>query len=986
MQPSKLNIMSINFNSIISPERRLAFFNILKNHKPHICFLSETRLSARHKPTFDGFNIIRNDSGRGTAIILKQSYKFNIVPFQSDIFSVCLATITSRNPTGLTSKILIGSIYIPSNAGQRLSAELDRFHALINTFDAALIGGDFNARHSSWGDNVHNRNGNLIYNWFYNGPFLNLDLIAPNSPTFPRSSSVLDFFIISSSLNSASNVANSSTCSTFSTPSDHFGILLKLNIINFFPLMQPPVTYTSFENTDWEAFRTGLHNGLSLLNVPTERNISNLEIDTLISEINERISSCVETNSCVRDAKNSKYNHISDFTKKLFRLRNIWLTQLKRLYHRHLNRINDEYRQLHSRIQCLSKIIRERVKIDTNNAFRSRLKKIKPSPQAFKEIDRITGRKFFGTDISKGVLIHNGQELVDIYDKLNACRGFYSLLYSETEPVLNYNDETEISSTVNQFCDTQLNRTLTSFTPSNLATNPNLAPFTTPNAVNMLRISLSNKKSSGIDQISNFILRKCPHSLDVVLSSLFNHCINNAYFPTIWKRAKILPIAKKKSAKELTDFRPISLLSNIGKLFERVIAEQLNNFCEESNVIPNNQFGFKRGHSTEHASLVLHNKIVQNLRYKRCTVSLDIDLEKAFDSVWHKGLLYKLIRLNCPTWLTRIIRSFLENRCSSIFIGSESSDYFPIYSGVVQGSILGPTLFNIFIHDFPFQYPMLEEPGAILYADDTIILASDTRPINALNKIKGKLPILVKYFDKWGLKINTAKCGITCFRNASGRGHYLAVKESKSLTLEINGNHIPLRDEMKYLGIHFHNRLLFNKHARKVLTKAKMVTVILKPLLQSKYMSANTKLLMYKTLIRPIIIYGFCTWFTISPIAAKELQSFERKILRFCCGKFRKPDKKWFSNKTLYEETKITPLMIYQTDLLLKRLERIGYHPNLLIKSLLDSNINDGVEGHYYLSPFNLLNPTSLSVLRPDARRSLFVPFYEKASPLNLRG
>ena len=442
-----------------------------------------------------------------------------------------------------------------------------------------------------------------------------------------------------------------------------------------------------------------------------------------------------------------------------------------------------------------------------------------------------------------------------------------------------------------------MNVRLTSFSAYN-TTSDNLAlPFTSPIKVNIHRMSINNKKSYGIDKISNFVLRKCPYSLDVALSCIFNHCINNGYFPTIWKKSKVIPIAKKKSAKDIKDFRPISLLSNVGKLFERVLAVSIDHFCDEMNVIPNNQFGFKKNHSTEHCLLLLNNKIIQNLRNKKCSVVLDIDLQAAFDSIWHKGLIFKLIRFNFPDALIRMVSDFLSSRTAFVCIGSECSEEFAVLKGVVQGSLLGPKLFNIYLSDFPFNNPE-SEPESILFADDTKVLASAVRPHDALNKIKDSLPILTSYLKSWGLILNAGKSHLSCFRNTYGKGHRKAVKESKTLSLAIENIPIPLKTEVKYLGIHFDHKFKFNTHARKVLGKAKMASGLLKQLLSSKHTSKKTKILIYKTLIRPIISYGFGCWFTISPTAAKELEVFERKILRFCCDKHRKPNKKWYSNVT----------------------------------------------------------------------------------------
>lgn len=111
----------------------------------------------------------------------------NIILFPSTaiFFSVCLASITFKNPQGTHLRLLLGSICIPTNADRNLPRELDRLYAVANTFDAIILGGDFNTRHQHWGDRVHNGNGLKFYDWFFNGPFLNLDLIPPNSPTFP---------------------------------------------------------------------------------------------------------------------------------------------------------------------------------------------------------------------------------------------------------------------------------------------------------------------------------------------------------------------------------------------------------------------------------------------------------------------------------------------------------------------------------------------------------------------------------------------------------------------------------------------------------------------------------------------------------------------------------------------------------------------------------------------------------------------------------
>lgn len=193
---------------------------------------------------------------------------------------------------------------------------------------------------------------------------------------------------------------------------------------------------------------------------------------------------------------------------------------------------------------------------------------------------------------------------------------------------------------------------------------------------------------------------------------------NNGYFPSLWKLAKIIPIKKKIiNDNTLSNFRPISLLSNIGKLFESVLKEKMENELPVS-PISAYQFGFKSGHSTQHALLKLHSDITSNLRNQVSTVAISLDIQKAFDSVCHTGVLYKLIEIGIDPYLVKLMASFFTARKFLINIKNTSSATGLVNSGVPQGSILAPYLFNIFLYDFPH---IGQGSQAILYADDCLI-------------------------------------------------------------------------------------------------------------------------------------------------------------------------------------------------------------------------------------------------------------------------
>lgn len=205
----------------------------------------------------------------------------------------------------------------------------------------------------------------------------------------------------------------------------------------------------------------------------------------------------------------------------------------------------------------------------------------------------------------------------------------------------------------------------------------------------------------------------------------------------------------------------------------------------------------------------------------------------------------------------RILSSFISDRSSSVIVGETYSDPVLIHSGVPQGSILGPRLFNIFMSDFLLGEPQGGQTGAIQYADDLVVMATDERPDMALNSLRDTLPMVSEYYKKWGMKINESRSSMTCFRNASGRGHYLAVRESKNLNLYLNGIRVPLKPSMTYVGVEFNERFQFNPQGRKALRRARAAYAVTRPLLFSKTLNWKVKLLIFKALITPILGYGF---------------------------------------------------------------------------------------------------------------------------------
>lgn len=208
-----------------------------------------------------------------------------------------------------------------------------------------------------------------------------------------------------------------------------------------------------------------------------------------------------------------------------------------------------------------------------------------------------------------------------------------------------------------------------------------------------------------------------PQKCIVLLTKIFNACLFLGYFPSCWKLAKVIGL--KKSGKDETipsNYRPISLLPSLGKLLERLIRDRLLKYTKHID----EQFGFRQSHSTIQQLARVTQHIAHNLNLNTPTGMFLLDIEKAFDTVWHNGLLHKLIKNNVPLDLVKLVQSYLSNRKFRVHMQNSTSDYYNVPAGVPQGSVLGPILFIVYINDIPKQ----PHTQLACFADDTASLAS----------------------------------------------------------------------------------------------------------------------------------------------------------------------------------------------------------------------------------------------------------------------
>lgn len=369
--------------------------------------------------------------------------------------------------------------------------------------------------------------------------------------------------------------------------------------------------------------------------------------------------------------------------------------------------------------------------------------------------------------------------------------------------------------------------------------------------MDFIRRLINNKKSSGSDGLTNHVIRKLPKIFWDCTVILFNNCLVNGYFPKKWKNAIIIPIPKTGKAETANDYRPISLLSNWRKCLEDVILSRLRNDEDEVVGVPGQQFAYKKGHSAVNAVDLLGAEIEEGKRKRMTTVVIALDITKAFDSVWKKGLVYKIYYLPIEAEIKSIIADFMNERTARVQVGKEVSTEFKIERGVPQGSKLGPILYNIYTGDFKIQ--ITEKQGMINFADDSLLWASERNEDTAVRRPETNFGELARQMESWGIEVNRKKTKCVIIKGGKKKSY-----KSRKIKLIMKGEVEVIENDknIKYLGQTINEFGNCKDSVANATSKGGMAYGMLRWLLKNKQMNMKVKKLMYTQLIRPTMEYG----------------------------------------------------------------------------------------------------------------------------------
>jgi hypothetical protein len=352
------------------------------------------------------------------------------------------------------------------------------------------------------------------------------------------------------------------------------------------------------------------------------------------------------------------------------------------------------------------------------------------------------------------------------------------------------------------------------------------------------------------------------------LTNLFNHCIRLLHFPNPWKKAKVITLPKPgRDPNFPQNLHPISLLPTTGKLFEKVILKHVQNHIEERGLLSATQFGFRTRHGSSLQRMRLTDHVTLNFNNKMSTAAVFLDIEKAFDTTWHYGLLYKISKLEFSANLIKLLGSFQSQRKFRVSVEGEISTPRVMQAGVPQGSVLSPTLFNMYVNDAP-------QTGFVhlsLFADDTCLYATDRKEGFIARELQLGLSSIEAWFELWNIKINEDKTRGIYF-SRSGR------PPESHFTL--NGRDIPFVNSAKYLSVIFDRKITWRLHIEMIEAKAFRTFIRIFSLLKSERLSANIKLLLHKALIRSVMTYANPALQSAADSHLIKLPPLQNKIFR----------------------------------------------------------------------------------------------------------
>jgi hypothetical protein len=805
--------------------------------------VNETNLEKDTPFFLKGYNIFRNDrvgrSGGGVLLAVKENIKSRVIYNQTiddnEIVAIEIETKSFGN-------ILIASIYVPPLT--KIVPQV--FRDLYQINNDCIMMGDLNAALEEMGSRKTNRKGKQLKDIFNEGYLIGID---DNNTTFERNhyEEKLDWVLASQPLFSFIN--DFEVQPSLGLSSGHKPIVYNLPIEAETKPPSPRLSY-NFKSANWNKFRTQLDKQLKCWNNKQSSNLVDIE------EYTTFITKCLTT--ATNEAVRTNTHRISTFsvseaTKRLIQLKH-------QAYRRWKKTAEQEDKQRYYNHKLL---LTNSLRNDRRSYFKQLMSSL-CQKQMYSDAVWLTVRKFHNKRIKQtysGVMQYNNNTATTNAEKAELFAEYFEKeVYFEAEDVEPYHCHiTHQTNIIRQNMHNNVGQT-------------NWNEITTAEV--KMHIKQLRNSSTGQDNVHNRCLKNYTELLVNHLTRLFNQILVQGYIPKAWKQANIILLLKpSKDQKSPSSYRPISLLSCLGKLLEKIIKSRLMLEVERRQILPQHQAGFRSKKSTMYNIVRLERYAKDNLIRSRHSAVIFFDIKAAFDSVWHDGLLYKLNDLKLPPYLTNYLMSFLGNRTANIEFENILSRPFNLKSGTPQGSPLSPILYILYTADSMNGIPDHTEHG--LFADDTALWTSSNTTSSLSSRLQQSVVAFEKWCRCWKLKLQPTKTELIHF-NVHPRRKY-----KNEVSVKVEDTMIIPKDSSRYLGVIIDKELKWNKHLQHI-EKCVAPRISLLRYLSSAAQEANERIMIniFKSIVRTVMIYGHPVLLTANDKFWKRLQIIQNKAIR----------------------------------------------------------------------------------------------------------
>lgn len=457
-------------------------------------------------------------------------------------------------------------------------------------------------------------------------------------------------------------------------------------------------------------------------------------------------------------------------------------------------------------------------------------------------------------------------------------------------------------------------------------------------------------KAGGYDNIHAFDLKLAAPFIAPVLSHIINECLLQGIVPRQFKIAEVCPVHKSGSKTIVNNYRPIALISNIAKIFEKVVWTRLYNFATEYKLINDKQYGFLKNRGTDDAIALLSSLLYEKMNRSMPVVITFLDYSKAFDTVDHQILLSKLYNMGIRGICLSLFKSYLTDRMQYVKVNGSKSQSVNINVGVPQGSILGPLLFILYINDL-----LNMNMDVIAYADDSVLPISGKNWTILEYNVSNKLDIIYSWLYQNKLIININKTVFISFGNYCD-----SVPENFNLIM--NGYPLRRAQDTKYLGVIYDYNIKWDKHVQNIVNKTKYLVYIFYKLKQ--VLSKRQLLQIYYGLFHSVATYGIIGWGGIYNTHFDSLCRLQNKLCKIIGLEEDDPDRPLTLRKIF-----VLKAILYQYEELKQEYVNKNIRTRIRSIQLPKTNLTIGQRGYKYyaIRYFNAL-PNNLKNLHVSSK------------------